>query len=82
MLIKPGKKSNVKLIINLQEVYEIRNRKERELDYYNKELEKLQIEMAFIKQEINLTNTIIDIIETEKVVDLREYVENKKNESS
>ena len=81
MLIKPGK-SNVKLIINLQEVYEIRNRKERELDYYNKELEKLQREMAFIKQEINLTNTIIDIIETEKVVDLREYVEKKKNESS
>ncbi len=81
MLIKPGK-SNVKLIINLQEVYEIRNRKERELDYYNKELEKLQIEMAFIKQEINLTNTIIDIIETEKVVDLREYVEKKRNESS
>ncbi len=81
MLIKPGK-SNVKLIINLQEVYEIRNRKERELDYYNRELEKLQREMAFIKQEINLTNTIIDIIETEKVVDLREYVENKKNESS
>ena len=38
MLIKPGK-SNVKLIINLQEVYEIRNSKERELDYYNKELE-------------------------------------------
>jgi hypothetical protein len=38
--------------------------------------------MAFIKQEINLTHTIIDIIETEKVVDLREYVENKKNESS
>ena len=33
MLIKPGK-SNVKLIINLQEVYEIRNRKERELDYF------------------------------------------------
>ena len=81
MLIKPNK-SNVKLIIDLQEVYEIRNRKERELDYYNKELEKLQKEMAFIRQEINLTNTIIDIIETEKVVDLREYVEKKKNESS
>ena len=81
MLIKPNK-SNVKLIIDLQEVYEIRNRKERELDYYNKELEKLQKEMAFIRQEINLTNTIIDIIETEKVVDLREYVEKKRNESS
>jgi hypothetical protein len=81
MLIKPGN-SNVKLIINLQEVYDIRNRKERELEHYNRELEQLQIKMAFIKQEINLTHTIIDIIETEKVVDLREYVENKKNESS
>ena len=81
MLIKPNK-SNVKLIINLQEVYEIRNRKERELEYYNKELEKLQQKMSFIKQEINLTHTIIDIIETEKVVDLKEYVENKRNESS
>ena len=81
MLIKPGK-SNVKLIINLQEVYEIRDRKERELAYYTKQLEELHQKMGFIKQEINLTHTIIDIIETEKVVDLREYVENKKNESS
>ena len=81
MLIKPGK-SNVKLIINLQEVYEIRDRKERELAYYTKQLEELHQKMGFIKQEINLTHTIIDIIETEKVVDLREYVENKRNESS
>ena len=35
MLIKP--KSNVKLIINPQEVYEIRDPKERELRYYAKE---------------------------------------------
>lgn len=81
MLIKPGK-SNVKLIINLQEVYEIRDRKERELAYYTKQLEELHQKMGFIKQEINLTHTIIDIIETEKVVDLKEYVENKRNESS
>ena len=40
MLIKPMF-PNVKLIITVQEVYEIRNLKERELDYYNKELEKL-----------------------------------------
>ena len=48
MLIKPGK-SNVKLIINLQEVYEIRNRKERELDYYNRELEKTSKRDGFYK---------------------------------
>jgi len=81
MLITPGK-SNVKLIINLQEVYEIRDRKQRELEYYNKELEKLHVKMGFIKQEINLTHNIIEIIETEKVVDLKEYVEKKRNESS
>ena len=27
--------------------------------------------MGFLRQEINLTHTIIDIIETEKVVDLK-----------
>lgn len=81
MLIQPAKK-DVKLIINLQEVYDIRDRKQRELEYYNKELEKLHVKMGFIKQEINLTHTIIDIIETEKVVDLKEYVEKKRNESS
>jgi len=81
MLIQPVKK-DVKLIINLQEVYDIRDRKQRELEYYNRELEKLHVKMGFIKQEINLTHTIIDIIETEKVVDLKEYVEKKRNESS
>ena len=81
MLIKPATK-DVKLIINLQEVYDIRDRKQRELEYYNRELEKLHVKMGFIRQEINLTHTIIDIIETGKVVDLKEYVEKKRNESS
>ena len=81
MLIKP-QKTNVKLIINLQEVYDMRARKEKELEYYNRDLQKLQEKMGFLKQEINLTHTIIDIIETEKVVDLKEYVEKKRNESS
>ena len=80
MLIQPAKK-DVKLIINLQEVYDIRDRKQRELEYYNRELEKLHVKMGFIKQEINLTHTIIDIIETEKVVDLKEYEEKKRNEN-
>lgn len=81
MLIKP-QTTNVKLIINLQEVYDMRARKEKELEYYNRELQKLQEKMGFLRQEINLTHTIIDIIETEKVVDLKEYVEKKRNESS
>ena len=48
------------------------------LDTMLKRIRRASREMGFIKQEINPTNTIIDIIETEKVVDLKEYVENKK----
>ena len=36
MLIKPATK-DVKLIINLQEVYDIRDRKQQELEYYNRD---------------------------------------------
>lgn len=64
-------------IIFLTDVIETKVRKEKELEYYQKELEKLQRKMFFVRKEIELTNTIIDIIETEKVLDIREHVHNK-----
>jgi len=33
--------------------------------------------MFFVKKEIDLTNVIIDIIEHEKVIDIKEYVYDK-----
>jgi hypothetical protein len=36
-------------------------------------MEELRKKMFFVKKEIDVTSMIIDIIETEKVVDLREY---------
>ena len=59
-------------IIMLTEVLEQKLRKERELEYYQKELEKLQQKMFFLKKDIDLTNLIIDLIDKEKVMDLKQ----------
>ena len=61
-------------IILLQDIYDLRNRKEKELEFYHKELEKLHVKMNYIRVEMDLTNRIIDIKENEKVVDLREWL--------
>lgn len=67
------------IIIDITEIYDIRDRKSRELMFYQQELEKLRMKMVMIEQEIKLTNNIIHLIETENVIDLQEYIrENKK----
>ena len=35
--------------------------------------------MWFLDKEIQLTNFIIDIVEKEKVIDIREYMEDKRD---
>jgi hypothetical protein len=65
-----------KLII-LTDVIETKIRKEKELEFYQKELEKLQNKMFFLKKDIEITNLCIRIIEQEKVLDIKEQM-NKK----
>jgi hypothetical protein len=66
-------------IILLTDVLETRIRKEKELEFYQQELEKLQQKMSFLKKEIDLTNLIINIIEQESVVDIKNaLLEDKK----
>lgn len=65
-------------IILLNDVYEIKKRKEEELRFYNEQLQKLREKMYYVQAEINLTNTIIDIIEKEKVIDIKQYIQDKK----
>jgi hypothetical protein len=67
-------------IIMLADVLETRVRKEKELEYYQKELEKLQEKMFFIKKDIDITNLIIDMIEKENVIDIRQHMLEKKDE--
>ena len=68
-----------KKIILLSDYIEQKVRKEKELEYYTKELEELQKKMWFIRKEIQLTNLIIEIVEQEKVINIRDYLEDKRD---
>jgi hypothetical protein len=60
-------------IFRLHEIDEF-TRKQEELDFYHQELEKLQLKMNYIRVEMDLTNRIIDMIENEKITDLRDWL--------
>ena len=65
-------------LILIQDLIDSKLRKEKELKFYQEELDRLQTKMWWVRKEINLTETIIDIIEKEKVMDLQEHIRNKK----
>ena len=65
-----------KLIV-LTDVIETKIRKEKELEFYQQELDKLQQKMFFLKKDIEITNLCIQIIEQEKVLDIREQMRTK-----
>lgn len=67
-------------IILLSDIIEQKLRKEQELEFYQAELEKLQNKMFFLKKEIELTNTIINIIDQETVYDVKENMIERHDE--
>ena len=69
-------------IILLSDYIEQKVRKEKELEYYTKELEELQRKMFWLRKEIQLTNVIIYIVEKEKVIDIQEYLEDKRDRNN
>ena len=69
-------------IILLSDYIEQKIRKEKELEYYQKELEGLQKKMFFLRKEIQLATFIIDIVEKEKIIDIREYLEDKRDQDN
>ena len=71
-----------KKIVLLTDFIEQKVRKEKELEYYTSQLEELQKKMFFLRKEIQLTNYIIEIVENEKVIDIREYIEDKRDRDS
>ena len=64
-------------IILLTDFIEQKLRKEKELEFYQHELEKLQEKMYWLKREIDLNNTIIDFIQKDAILDLKEQAEEK-----
>ena len=71
-----------KKIVLLTDFIEQKVRKEKELEFYTSQLEELQKKMFFLRKEIQLTNYIIEIVENEKVIDIREYLEDKRDRDS
>ena len=54
----------------MSDLFDIRARKLKELEFYNQQLKELQLKMVFIQQEITLTNRIINMIEKEQIIDI------------
>ncbi len=68
---------NEKKIILLTDVLEQKLRKERELEFYEKELKKLEERLYWLRREITLNNNIIDIIKNDAIIDLKGQADEK-----
>jgi hypothetical protein len=67
-------------IILIADVIEQKLRKEKELEFYLKELAELERKIGWLRREVDLTNTIIDMIKTEQVYDIKEQLIEKHND--
>lgn len=63
-----------KRIIFITDLIDQRIRKEKEIEFYEEQLEEINKKLFWLRKEQQLTQTIIDIIEKEKVVDIREQM--------
>ncbi len=58
-------------IVLLQDVYAIKEQKEKELAYYREQLEIITEKLIWIEREYKLTKDIIKMIEQESVVAIK-----------
>jgi hypothetical protein len=68
-------------IILISDFIEQKLRKEQELEFYLKELEELQRKIGYLRHEVSLTNTIINMIKTETVYDIKEQMIERHNDN-
>ena len=65
------------ILIRLSDVVDSKVQKEKELEFYQRELQKLNQKMAVLREEITVTNIIIDLVRSEKVRDFKKEFERK-----
>jgi hypothetical protein len=63
-----------KRIIFITDLIDQRLRKEKEIEFYETELKKIEERLFWLRRERQLTQTIIDIIHNNKVIDIREQM--------
>ena len=56
-------------IVFLTDLIEQRLRKESEIKFYEEQLKEIQDKLFFLRKEQELTVTVIDILEQEKIID-------------
>ena len=66
-------------IIRISDIISSRVQKEQELERFKQELEKIQRQIATLEFDLKLTNTIISMIEEERVVDLLDFEDTKRD---
>ena len=63
-----------KSIIFITDLIESKVRKEREIEYYEEKLKEIEKKLFFLKKEQNVTETILDIIQNEKVLEFKQVM--------
>ena len=66
-----------KKLIQITDILETKIRKEKEIEYYRQQIEKIQQKMMFLQKDLDLTQLIISIIEKEKIYDIKETMEKR-----
>ena len=65
-------------IVFLTDLIEQKLRKEKEIAYYESKLKEITNKLFFLKKEQDLTSLIINIIQHEKITDIKEFLTDEK----
>ena len=63
-----------KSIVFITDLIESKVRKEREIEYYEEKLKEIEKKLFFLKKEQNVTETILDNIQNEKVLEFKQVM--------
>ena len=66
--------TNNKKIIFITDLIESKLQKQREIEKYESQLKIIEERLFFLRKEKEITETILELIEHEKIIDLRNYM--------
>lgn len=66
--------NNNKKIIFITDLIESKVQKQREIEKYESQLKVIEEKLFFLRKEKEITETILELIEHEKIIDLRNYM--------
>tara|TARA_Y100000361_G_scaffold105622_1_gene95329 strand:+ start:3848 stop:4066 length:219 start_codon:yes stop_codon:yes gene_type:complete len=66
--------TNNKKIIFITDLIESKVQKQREIEKYESQLKVIEERLFFLRKEKEITETILELIEHEKIIDLRNYM--------